>query len=101
MATETRDRRINTEERMLNDGEKRLPHERDESPDGQDQRPRGVMEQAASDLEQGLVDTDLHGTRGVETAVTPTGDGQARPTGNADRDMRERPASHRHQRGGK
>lgn len=98
MATETRDRRINTDERILNDGEKRLPHERDESPDGQDARPRGVMEQAASDLEQGLVDTDLHGTRGVETVVTPTGDGHARPTGKAEEDMRERPASHRDSR---
>lgn len=101
MATETRDRRINTEERILNDGEKRLPHERDEAPEGQDQRPRGVMEQAASDLEEGLVDTDLHGTRGVEQAVTPTGKGEARPTGSADKDMRERPASHRDHRSGK
>ena len=101
MATETRDRRINTDERILNDGEKRLPHERDESPDAQDVRPRGVMEQAASDLEEGLVDTDLHGTRGVEQAVTPTGSGQARPTGSADRDMRERPDTHRDPRGPK
>ena len=45
--------------------------------------------------------TDLHGTRGVEKVVTPTGDGQARPTGRADQDMRERPASHRDQRGAK
>lgn len=95
MATESRDRRINTDERMLNDGEKRLPHERDETPDAQDQHPRGVMEQAASDLEQGLVDTDLHGTRGVEQAVSPTGSGQARPLDNAESGMRERPASHR------
>lgn len=101
MVTETRDRRVNTEERILNDGEKRLPHERDESPDGQDARPRGVMEQAASDLEQGLVDTDLHGTRGVEQAVTPTGSGEAKPLGNAGRDMRERPDTHRNPRGGK
>ncbi|HEU4852933.1 MAG TPA: hypothetical protein VFT37_12345 [Telluria sp.] len=101
MATEARDRRVNTDERILNDGEKRLPHERDEAPDGQDTRPRGVMEQAASDLEQGLVDTDLHGTRGVEKAVTPTGSGEAKPLDNAGRDMRERPATHRDTRGGK
>ena len=80
MATETRDRRVNTDAKMRNDGVKRLPHERDESPDAQDVKPRGVMEQAASDLEQGLVDTDLHGTRGIEEAVPHDGNpGQAKP----------------------
>ena len=80
MVTETRDRRVNTDARITNDGVKRLPHERDESPDAQDAKPRGVMEQAASDLEQGLVDTDLHGTRGIEEAVKHSGpSGQAKP----------------------
>lgn len=89
MATETRDRRVNTDARVENDGVKRLPHERDESPDAQDAKPRGVMEQAASDLEQGLVDTDLHGTRGIEQAVSHSGGtGQAKPQPGAADGMR-------------
>ncbi|MES2015051.1 MAG: hypothetical protein V4484_01040 [Pseudomonadota bacterium] len=59
---------------------RRLPHERDESPDSQGQAPRGVMRQAADDLARGLVDTDLHGKRGVETVIdTGRAPGQARP----------------------
>jgi len=69
---------INTEEPFKNDGVKRLPHERDESPDAQAITPRDVMRQAASDLEQGLVDTDLHGERGVEM-VAPAEPKQAKP----------------------
>lgn len=89
MVTEARDRRVNTDARMKNDGVKRLPHERDESPDAQDTKPRGVMEQAASDLEQGLVDTDLHGTRGIEEAVPHDGEpGQAKPRPDAANGMR-------------
>ena len=99
MVSETRDRRVNTDERMRNDGVKRLPHERDETPDAQDQKTRGIMRQAASDVEEGLVDTDLHGERGLEKAVTPTGGGQAKPQPDAESDMRERPASHRDTRG--
>ncbi len=80
MVTESKDRRINTDEKVENDGVKRMPHERDESPDGQDQQPRGVMKQAAADLAQGLVDTDLHGMRGVEQAAPQRGQpGQALP----------------------
>lgn len=79
--TEAKDRRINTDERARSDGAKRLPHERDESPDAE-VAPRGIMEQAADDLAQGLVDTDLHGLRGVEQVVTPAGPGQARPREN-------------------
>ena len=80
MVTETRDRKVNTDAQISNDGVKRLPHERDESPDAQDAAPRGIMEQAASDLEQGLVDTDLRGTPGIDRAVPPAGSsGQARP----------------------
>lgn len=99
MVTETRDRRINADARMRNDGVKRLPHERDESPDAQDQKTRGIMRQAASDMEEGLVDTDLHGERGLEKAVTPTGGGQAKPQPDRESDMRERPASHRDTKG--
>ncbi len=56
----------------------RLPHERDQSPSKQDMEPREVMIQAASDLEQGLVDTDLHGIRGVEK-VAPVPPRSAQP----------------------
>lgn len=96
MVTETKDRRINTDEKIRNDGVKRLPHERDESPDGHDKAPRGVMKQAADDLAQGLVDTDMHGSRGVEEAVPAAGSenspgdqsGQARPQADAASGMR-------------
>lgn len=88
MVAETKDRKVNTDAKIHNDGVKRLPHERDESPDGQDKEPRGVMKQAADDLAQGLVDTDLHGTRGQEDAVNPTGNGQARPQVDAEQGMR-------------
>jgi hypothetical protein len=89
MVSETRDRKVNTDEKIENDGVKRMPHERDESPDDQNQQPRGVMKQAAADLEQGLVDTDLHGTPGVEQAVPATGaPGQAKPQPDAADGMR-------------
>jgi hypothetical protein len=89
MVTETKDRRINTDAKTRNDGAKRLPHERDESPDGQDKEPRGIMKQAADDLEQGLVDTDLHGERGIEEAVPKPGTpGQAHPRPDAANGMR-------------
>lgn len=54
-----------------------LPHERDESTHAPE-APRDIMKQAASDLEQGLVDTDLHGERGVEK-VKPAPPRQAKP----------------------
>jgi hypothetical protein len=78
MKSDNKDRKINTSLPVKNDGEKRLPHERDEAPDAQDITPRPDMQQAASDLEQGLVDTDLHGERGVEK-VAPAPPRQARP----------------------
>lgn len=89
MVAETKDRRVNTDAKTANDGVKRLPHERDEAPDGHDKEPRGVMKQAADDLAQGLVDTDLHGTRGIEEAVDASGaSGQARPHADAEKGMR-------------
>lgn len=78
MANETKDRKVNTAEPVKNDGVKRLPHERDEAPDAQHIAPREVMKQAAKDLARGLVDTDLHGIRGVEKVVQA--DDKARPT---------------------
>ena len=90
MVTESKDRRINTEEKVEDDAVKRMPHERDESPDGQDKEARGVMKQAAADLEQGLVDTDLHGMRGVEQSVPKGGQpGQAQPQPGAADGMRD------------
>jgi hypothetical protein len=88
MATETPDRRINTDAKIHDDDAKRLPHERDESPDGHDKDPRGVMKQAASDLEQGLVDTDLHGMRGQDASVDSSHPGQAKPRADAEQGMR-------------
>jgi hypothetical protein len=88
MVSEIKERRINTDAKARNDGVQRLPHERDESPQGQQADPRGVMKQAADDLAQGLVDTDLHGLRGVEESVAPTGSGQARPQQDAADGMR-------------
>lgn len=48
-----------------------LPHERDESTDESTPTPRPIMQQAAIDLERGLVDTDMHGQRGVECVTKP------------------------------
>ncbi|CUI05650.1 hypothetical protein LXA47_27515 [Massilia sp. P8910] len=88
MVTETQDRKINTDAKIHDDDVKRLPHERDESPDGHDKEPRGVMKQAADDLAQGLVDTDMHGMRGVEVVAPAGGSGQARPKADAGSGMR-------------
>lgn len=69
-----------------------LPHERDESPDAPEAAPRDIMRQAASDLERGLVDTDLHGERGVEK-VKPAPPRQAKPlTPDGGSDAKPRPA---------
>lgn len=86
MATEAPDRKVNTDAKIANDGEKRMPHERDESPDGQDRKPRGVMKQAAADIEQGLVDTDLRATPGLEKGG---GSGEAKPQQDASQGMRD------------
>jgi len=72
MGTNGKDRKINTKIKVENeDKQKRLPHERDESLDSPatTSGPRDVIRQAADDLEHGLVDTDLHGQRGVEKAI--------------------------------
>lgn len=94
MATNAKDRAVNTDEPMGNDGVKRQPHERDETPDGQDTEPRGIMKQAASDLEQGLIDTEARGTPGISEAVnaSPGASGQATPLPDRHRDMRDHEA---------
>jgi len=48
-----------------------LPHERDQTTDD-NSKPRKIMKQALDDLQEGQVDTDMHGQRGVETVVQPT-----------------------------
>ena len=94
MTSETPDRRINTDAKVRDDGVKRLPHERDESPQGQPAPARGIMKQAADDLAQGLVDTDLHGERGVEQSVDAGAAGQARPRADAKDGMRHQQPDH-------
>jgi hypothetical protein len=76
MADDIKDRTVNTDQNKDRNGH--LPHERDEQPDLPDRAPRQVIKQAASDLEQGLVDTDLHGERGVEK-VQPKAPQESKP----------------------
>jgi len=85
MVTEAKDRQVNTAIPARSDDSKRLPHERDESPEGHPPKARSIIRQAASDLEQGLVDTDLHGIRGVEK-VQPRAPGKAQPQGDVKQD---------------
>lgn len=51
------------------DGTPRLPHEHDESEDSQASGPRDDIKQAYDDLENGLVETDLRGSLGVDDAT--------------------------------
>lgn len=85
MVKEGKDRQVNTTVPVRSDDGKRLPHERDEAPEGHPPPARSVIRQAASDLEQGLVDTDMHGTRGVEK-VQPRAPGKAQPQPGSKRD---------------
>ncbi len=82
MVTETKDskkdHKSGSDDQASKTDAMRLPHERDQSPSKQDMEPREVMIQAASDLEQGLVDTDLRGMRGVEK-VAPAPPRSAQP----------------------
>lgn len=49
--------------------EMRMPHERDESEDSQASDVREVVKQAYKDVNDGLVDTDLRATGGVDEVV--------------------------------
>lgn len=69
MPEKTSTTQVNTKKPVRNDGVPRQPNERDEAPDQHPAKPRKVIKQAATDLKKGLVDTDLHGQRGVEEAV--------------------------------
>ncbi|BBB62034.1 hypothetical protein UNDKW_3761 [Undibacterium sp. KW1] len=55
-----------------------LPHERDQTTDGKTV-PRKVMKQALIDLQEGKVDTDMHGARGVESVVRPVATAAPKP----------------------
>jgi Fe-Mn family superoxide dismutase len=46
-----------------------LHHELDQAPAGQPIIPQKVMKQAFMDLQRGLVDTDMHGERGIEEVI--------------------------------
>lgn len=82
-----KDRQVNTDVDVGATGGKRLPHDRDESPQGvEHQRPRTRIEQAARDIDQGLVDTDLRETRGIQKAPPGNGDAQAKPLPEIKRD---------------
>ncbi|MGZ3159165.1 MAG: hypothetical protein ACXU7D_08810 [Burkholderiaceae bacterium] len=58
---------VNTDAPVKNDGKPRQPNDRDTAPDSQSLEPDPQIKQAYDDIERGLVDTDLHGERGVET----------------------------------
>lgn len=63
-------RQVSTQRPATPEAAPRLPHERDESDDSQAAGgPREDMQQAFEDLEQGLVDTDLRGSMGVDPAT--------------------------------
>lgn len=85
MEPNSKDRKVNTQAPVDRSGGKRLPHERDESPQGEtQQRTRSVIRQAADDIERGLVDTDLHGTPGLQKGQP--GSEQAHPLPGTKRD---------------
>ena len=50
----------------------------DQAPAQAQEKPRKIMKQAFKDLEHGLVDTDMHGQRGVENVVKNTNGQQSK-----------------------
>ena len=95
MVNEAKDRVVDTSRNIEEQDQKREPHERDEAPDGQGAKPRGIIKQAAEDLKQGLVDTELRGTPGIDQAVpsAPGASGQANPLPERHQDMRDHDAT--------
>ncbi|KAF3996320.1 hypothetical protein [Glaciimonas immobilis] len=72
MQNKPKPHQINTKSPVRKDNVPRQPNERDESSDQHSSAPRADMKQAAIDVENGLVDTDLYGARGVgEAAKSP------------------------------
>jgi hypothetical protein len=69
MPNSLKQRQVKTKRPTHGDVAPRLPHERDESDDSQASPPRKVMRQAYQDVENGLVDTDLRGSLGVDEAT--------------------------------
>ncbi|HEX2529973.1 MAG TPA: hypothetical protein VHK70_00715 [Burkholderiaceae bacterium] len=75
MDSALRELQIRTARPRRKDAAPRMPHERDESDDSQETGgPRDDIKQAYEDLENGLIDTDLRGLRGVERVVDKTPD---------------------------
>lgn len=65
----SKDRQVNTDVEVGKTGGTRLPHERDQSPQGPEhQKERTRIQQAARDIDEGLVDTDLRETPGIQKA---------------------------------
>ncbi len=79
MQPSTKQRQVKTKRPATPEATPRLPHERDESDDSQSSGPRDDMQQAFQDIEQGLVDTDLRGSMGVDDATRAPGN-QPGPT---------------------
>lgn len=72
METDGKPFQVKTDTPTKKDAIPRQPHERDESPDSQAGAvPHEDMEQAYEDLENGLVDTDLRGSRPEDQANGP------------------------------
>ncbi len=69
MRPSLKQRQIKTKRPTTPETTPRLPHERDESDDSQASGPREDMQQAYKDIENGLVDTDLRGSLGVDEAT--------------------------------
>jgi hypothetical protein len=68
---------VNTTDLAHHDDTRRLPHEIDQTPDDRSTEPKKVIKQAYEDIQQGMVDTDMHGERGVEEVVKNSNHGSA------------------------
>ncbi len=63
-------------DQIVDVGSALLPHERDEKTETRPIVPTKIMKQAYKDLQHGLVDTDLHGQRGVEEVLKKSKNGE-------------------------
>ena len=68
MVKKSRTTGVIADTKTKNDSGLRQPNERDEAPE-EHTSPRNKMKQASVDLENGLIDTDMHGQRGIEEVV--------------------------------
>jgi hypothetical protein len=67
MRSALRDEQIKTDRSARKD-EPHMPHERDESDYSQSSDVRSDIKQAFDDIEEGQVDTDLRGVKGIDEA---------------------------------